>query len=1022
MSFKENSKIYYGLDIGTDSVGWSTTNEKYELLRYKNNLMWGVSLFEAASLAEERRGHRTARRRLDRRQQRVALLGELFAKEILKTDPDFFLRLKESSLYPEDRTSKNVNTYFDDADFKDSDYFKMYPTVHHLIKELSESNKPHDVRLVYLACAFIVAHRGHFLNGADENNVQAVLDFDSSYCEFTDWFKSNDIEDNPFSESVKNEFSVILRKKIGITAKEREIKNLLFGNTKTPDCYKDEEYPIDIDVLIKFISGGKTNLAKLFRNPSYDELDIQTVEVGKADFADTIDLLASSMEDTDVPLLSAVKAMYDWSLLIDVLKGQKTISDAKVCEYEQHKSDLKALKYIVRKYLDRVQYDEIFRTAGEKPNYVSYSYNVTDVKLKQLPSNFKKKNSEEFCKYIKSKLEKIKPESDDEAVYNELIEKCNSKTLCPKQVTDENRVIPYQLYYHELSMILDKASAYLDFLNETEDGISVKQKILTLMKFRIPYFVGPLVKRNETDNVWIVRKAEGRIYPWNFENMVDFDKSEDGFIRRMTCKCTYLAGEDVLPKYSLLYSKYTVLNEINNIKVNGEKISPELKQDIFNELFMKTSRVTVKKITELLKRKGAFSEEKGDSLSGVDINIKSSLKSYLDFRRLLENGSLSENDVERIIERITVTTDKPRLVSWLKAEYSDLPAEDTNPMNFVKNADKHYTIKVKETLKHKVSRNGETAWNPETDFDTVKRMMSKNSVRYVRYCYKRKGGFFNQNPDRAGNPDLARLKKDLDPVKYGGYNSKSISCFSLIKCTGVGAVIIPVELLCEKRYFSDDSFASEYAYSVLKNALPAKNIAKISIDDISFPLKRRPIKINTLFEFDGYRVNIRSKDSYHYFTISSAMAAIYSKDTSDYIKAVSSYIDKSDKGSKFKPGEAFDVLSNLKVYDEIAKKCISEPFSKISKLAEAGKKMEEGRDKFAELSIIEQMKTLLLLVDILKTGRINTCNLKPVGGVESYHTERMSAILKNTKYSDIRIIDQSPTGLYEKKSDNLLEL
>lgn len=534
--------------------------------------------------------------------------------------------------------------------------------------------------------------------------------------------------------------------------------------------YKDEEYPIDIDVLIKFISGGKTNLAKLFRNPSYDELDIQTEEVGKADFADTIDLLASSMEDTDVPLLSAVKAMYDWSLLIDVLKGQKTISDAKVCEYEQHKSDLKALKYIVRKYLDRAQYDEIFRTAGEKPNYVSYSYNVTDVKLKQLPSNFKKKNSEEFCKYIKSKLEKIKPESDDEAVYNELIEKCNSKTLCPKQVTDENRVIPYQLYYHELSMILDKASAYLDFLNKTEDGISVKQKILTLMKFRIPYFVGPLVKRNETDNVWIVRKAEGRIYPWNFENMVDFDKSEDGFIRRMTCKCTYLAGEDVLPKYSLLYSKYTVLNEINNIKVNGEKISPELKQDIFNELFMKTSRVTVKKITELLKRKGAFSEEKGDSLSGVDINIKSSLKS------------------------------------------------------------------------------------------------------------------------------------------------------------------------------------------------------------------------------------------------------------SDYIKAVSSYIDKSDKGSKFKPGEAFDVLSNLKVYDEIAKKCISEPFSKISKLAEAGKKMEEGRDKFAELSIIEQMKTLLLLVDVLKTGRINTCNLKPVGGVESYHTERMSAILKNSKYSDIRIIDQSPTGLYEKKSNNLLEL
>lgn len=1384
MSFKENSKFYFGLDIGTDSVGWAVTDNLYKLYKYKNNLMWGVSLFEAASPAEDRRNHRTARRRLDRRQQRVALLRELFAKEILKTDPDFFLRLKESSLYPEDRTNKNVNTYFDDADFKDGDYFKMYPTVHHLIKELSESDKPHDVRLVYLACAFIVAHRGHFLNGADENNVQEVLDFNSSYCEFTDWFKSNDIEDNPFSESTENEFSVILRKKIGITAKEKEIKNLLFGTTKTPDCYKDEEYPIDIDVLIKFISGGKTNLAKLFRNPAYDELDIQTVEVGKADFADTIDLLASSMEDTDVPLLSAVKAMYDWSLLIDVLKGQKTISDAKVCEYEQHKSDLKALKHIVRKYLDKAQYDEIFRTVGEKPNYVSYSYNVTDVKLKQLPSNFKKKNSEEFCKYIKSKLEKIKPEPDDEAVYNELIEKCNSKTLCPKQVTDENRVIPYQLYYHELSMILDKASAYLDFLNETEDGISVKQKILTLMKFRIPYFVGPSVKRNETDNVWIVRKAEGRIYPWNFENMVDYDKSEDGFIRRMTCKCTYLAGEDVLPKYSLLYSRYTVLNEINNIKVKDVKISPELKQDIFNELFMKTSRVTVKKITELLKRKGAFSEENGDSLSGVDINIKSSLKSYLDFRRLLENGSLSESDVERIIERITVTTDKPRLISWLKTEYPALPAEDiryisrlsykdygrlsakmltgcyeldmdtgeiggrsiidlmwaeninlmqimsdsygyksfieeenkkyyainptgsiaqtlremyvspsasraiirtmdivkelrkiikrdpdkifvemarggkpedkgkrtssrreqieklfasakefvsdeeishlrsqlgslsdeqlrsekyylyftqfgkcvysgeaidfsrlgdnhcydidhiypqskvkddslhnkvlvkselngeksddlikpsirrdmhslwknlfyrdpknptdkikyerlnrstpftedelagfierqlvetrqstkavatllkemfpdskivyvkagqvsefrhdfdmlkcreindlhhakdaylnvvvgnvhdvkftSNPLNFVKNADKHYTIKIKETLKHKVARNGETAWNPETDFDTVKRMMSKNSVRYVRYCYKRKGGFFNQNPDRAGNPDLARLKKNLDPVKYGGYNSASASCFSLVRCGDLGKVIIPVDLLWKKEYIADDEFARKYVLEQMKNIVSQKALGKISESDIVFLLNKRLIKINTLLEVDGYRINMCSKDSKgKYVGTSSAMSAVYSEKTASYIKSVVSYLEKSENGAKYKPGNSFDAQQNLLVYDEITEKCLKKPFSTLKKFVESGEIMRNGREKFEKLQLTDQLKALLQLVAILKTGRGLPCNFEYVGGVKSFVTGRMPALLSNTGYSDIRIIDQSPTGLYEKKSDNLLEL
>ena len=55
----------------------------------------------------------------------------------------------------------------------------------------------------------------------------------------------------------------------------------------------------------------------------------------------------------------------------------------------------------------------------------------------------------------------------------------------------------------------------------------------------------------------------GKIYPWNFENVIDVEQSAENFIRRMTNKCTYLIGEDVLPKDSLLYSKFMVLNELN---------------------------------------------------------------------------------------------------------------------------------------------------------------------------------------------------------------------------------------------------------------------------------------------------------------------------------------------------------------------------------------------------------------------------------------------------------------------------
>ena len=101
-------------------------------------------------------------------------------------------------------------------------------------------------------------------------------------------------------------------------------------------------------------------------------------------------------------------------------------------------------------------------------------------------------------------------------------------------------------------------------------GLSVSDKIKSVFTFRIPYYIGPLNKNSS--HSWIERKADGKIYPWNFEDVVDIDKCEEAFIKRMTNKCTYLPGEDVLPKWSLLYCKFNVLNEINNIKVNGKPI------------------------------------------------------------------------------------------------------------------------------------------------------------------------------------------------------------------------------------------------------------------------------------------------------------------------------------------------------------------------------------------------------------------------------------------------------------------
>lgn len=94
----KTQKYFLGLDIGTDSIGYAVTDTEYGLLRFKGEQMWGVHLFDEAALNTERRAFRTQRRRLDRRQQRVQLVQELFAQEIAKKEV-FIARFNQKRLH-----------------------------------------------------------------------------------------------------------------------------------------------------------------------------------------------------------------------------------------------------------------------------------------------------------------------------------------------------------------------------------------------------------------------------------------------------------------------------------------------------------------------------------------------------------------------------------------------------------------------------------------------------------------------------------------------------------------------------------------------------------------------------------------------------------------------------------------------------------------------------------------------------------------------------------------------------------
>ena len=86
-------------------------------------------------------------------------------------------------------------------------------------------------------------------------------------------------------------------------------------------------------------------------------------------------------------------------------------------------------------------------------------------------------------------------------------------------------------------------------------------------------------------------------------------------------------------------------------------------------------------------------------------------------------------------------------------------------------------------------------------------------------------------------------------------------------------------------------------------------------------------------------------------------------------------------------------------------------------------KISSKRDVFLKLSVTEQVLALSNIILLLKTGRSTGCDLKLIGesGQAGIITLN-SSLTKISGRNSIKVIDQSPTGLFEKQSVNLLEL
>ena len=653
-----NKTWYLGLDIGTASVGWAATDNEYKIIRKNKKRLWGVRLFEEATTAEERRGYRSGRRRLARRKWRLNLLEELFTQEIVKIDANFFLRLKESQYHYEDKTHQVPYAIFNDQDYTDKDYYKEYPTIYHLRTKLMTEENP-DIRKVFLAIHHILKNRGHFLlqgqsfkEGNLNNLIKELLNLDILHISIE------------ITEENINKITEIALEKKTLTDKVNDLKKL---------------YPKEKQLLEAFrlIFGGKTSLDKLFAIDEYKELDASVKSVSfKEKIYEEVRHDYEQVLSNYIELLDLAKLVYDSIILSDIKKEGKTLSESKVELYHKHREDLTKLKTLVKNDSKLSEdkkvelYSAIFKEDKDKgTNYVNYI---------RKSEEGKGCNYEDFKKFLVKELAKLEESSAKEEILRDL----ELELFLPLQRTKDNSVVPYQIHKEELVKILDNAAKYHKFLNEKDDsGYSIIEKVIQLLEFRIPYYVGPLnsSKKAKVDGfAWSVRNKgyeNTPVTPWNYEKVIDESASAEKFITNLTNKCTYLKGEDVLPKSSLLYSEFALLNELNALKYDGNRISLEARNVIIEKLFKEQGKkVTKTSIKNLLKAEG-YIDGKGE-ITGIDITVKNDLKSYRDFKKILGDKFNTEH-VENIILWITLYGESRKLIkAKIEAVYGDIYSKE----------------------------------------------------------------------------------------------------------------------------------------------------------------------------------------------------------------------------------------------------------------------------------------------------------------------------------------------------------
>lgn len=245
------------------------------------------------------------------------------------------------------------------------------------------------------------------------------------------------------------------------------------------------------------------------------------------------------------------------------------------------------------------------------------------------------------------------------------------------------------------------------------------------------------------------------------------------------------------------------------------------------------------------------------------------------------------------------------------------------------------------------------------------------------------------------------LKKDLPVDIYGGYNEVYASYFALVEHKKGRKRIrtinwVPIHI--NSKDLSEEDLINYYTTE--------------GLEEPTIIIKM--IRMNCLMEINGFKAHISGRQGDSRVEYHCAEQAILSDADYGYCKKIFDHTSQFQTTKKVRPASDYNISPerNLALYDSLTEKynCPKYAifFGKISQ------KLVEGRNLFCNLSNDEQSKLLNEILH-LSQCKATRANLKAIGGSEGMGRIVMSNNLSN--YESIKIINQSPSGLFENEVD-----